>query len=184
MDEPRRNVELKCRCPDLEAVRRRAEALGARDAGLLVQRDTFFTGPLARLKLRVLHPGSHAAGGAGERAELISYERPDREEARTSRYRIAPVERPDELAAVLEHALGACGEVRKQRRLYLLRSTRIHLDEVEGLGSFVELETVLSGQSEEDGRAELSEIAGGLGIEAEERVAVPYVELLRRAGVR
>jgi predicted adenylyl cyclase CyaB len=175
VSDPRRNVELKCRCPDLEAVSRRAVALGARDAGVLVQRDTFFTGPRARLKLRVVE---------GATAELISYERPDVGEARTSRYRIARVERPEELSAVLAHALGACGEVRKRRRLYLVRSTRLHLDEVEGLGSFVELETVLApGRSEEDGRAELAEIAAALGLEGAERIAVPYLELLRSTDV-
>jgi predicted adenylyl cyclase CyaB len=176
--EPRRNVELKCRCADLEAVRRRADALGARDAGLLVQRDTFFTGPRARLKLRELQ------GPEGARAELISYERPDLKRARTSRYRIAPVDDPDALAAVLAHALGEAGTVSKRRRLYLLRSTRIHLDEVEGLGSFVELETVLAeGRPEADGHAELAELAAALGLDGEERIAVPYVELLRVARV-
>ncbi len=170
MSGPRRNVELKCRCRDLEAVRRRAEAAGARDAGVLVQRDTFYGAGRARLKLRVIE---------GARAELISYERPDEEGPRTSRYRIAPVERPDELGAVLAHALGVTGEVRKRRRLRLLRNTRIHLDEVEGLGHFVELETVLGDGSEAEGRRELDEIAAALGLEDEERVAVAYVELLR-----
>jgi predicted adenylyl cyclase CyaB len=170
MGEPRRNVELKCRCRDLEGLRARALAAGAREAGVLDQRDTFFHGGRARLKLREL--------GAG-RSELISYQRPDVTGPRTSAYRIAPVERPAELAAVLEQALGTAGVVVKRRRLLLLRNTRLHLDEVEGLGTFVELETVLSGQTEAEGERELGEIATALGLDEADRVAVPYVELLR-----
>jgi len=170
--EPRRNVELKCRCPDLAQVRARALAAGAREVDLLEQRDTFFLGARARLKLRELGVG---------RAELISYERPDTTGPRTSEYRIAPVEHPAELAAVLEQALGITGVVVKRRCPMLLRNTRIHLDEVEGLGTFVELETVLSGQTEMEGERELAEIAGALELDKAERVAQPYVELLKQA---
>jgi predicted adenylyl cyclase CyaB len=52
------------------------------------------------------------------------------------------------------------------------------LDEVEGLGSFVELETVLSGIDETEGRKELSEVAEALGLRSEDSIAKPYVELL------
>jgi predicted adenylyl cyclase CyaB len=169
--EPRRNIELKCRCRDLEQVRRRALALGAREAGPLQQRDTFFAGSLARLKLREL--------GSGQ-AELISYQREDVDGPRPSAYRVAPVEHASELAAVLEQALGTAGVVVKRRTLLLLRSTRIHLDVVEGLGAFVELETVLSGQPDAEGERELAEIASALGLEPADRVASPYVDLLRR----
>jgi predicted adenylyl cyclase CyaB len=152
-------------------VRKRALAAGARESGVLEQRDTFFSGLRARLKLREL---------GGGRAELISYERPDVEGPRASAYRIAPVEHAAELAAVLEQALGTAGVVVKRRRLLLLRNTRIHLDEVEGLGTFVELETVLSGQPEAEGERELAEIAAALGLDDRDRVAMPYVELLAR----
>ncbi len=172
MDAPRRNIEVKCRCPDLDQVRARALAAGAREAGVLEQRDTFFSGVHARLKLRQL---------GGGRAELIAYQRPDLAGPRASAYRIAPVEHPAELAAVLEQALGVAGTVVKRRRLLLLRSTRIHLDEVEGLGTFVELETVLAGQSDAEGERELAEVAAAIGLDHGERVAVPYLELLRLA---
>jgi predicted adenylyl cyclase CyaB len=172
VSEPRRNIEIKCRCRNLEEVHRRALAIGAREAGLLEQRDTFFGGSRARLKLREL--------GAG-RAELISYQRPDVAGPRASAYRVAPVAHAAELAAVLEQALGTAGGVAKRRTLLLLRSTRIHLDVVEGLGTFVELETVLSGQPDEDGERELAEIAAALGLEKTDQVASPYVDLLSAA---
>jgi predicted adenylyl cyclase CyaB len=68
--------------------------------------------------------------------------------------------------------------VRKRRRLLLLEHTRIHLDEVEGLGSFVELETVLSGQSEAEAHRELERIAAALGLDPEARVSAAYIDLL------
>ena len=171
MTTVRRNLELKCRCTDLAAVRRRAEALGARDAGVLRQVDTFYEARHARLKLRDFGDGT---------AELISYRRPDTIEARGSDFIVCPVSSPALLADALSYALGVIGVVRKTRRLFLHRATRIHLDDVEGLGTFVELETVMSGQSAHDGQAELSEIADALGLDRDDAVPVPYVELLTR----
>ena len=170
MNGLRRNIEIKCRCADLALVRRRAEALGARDAGVLRQTDTFFEAAHARLKLRDFGDGT---------AELISYRRPDTPTARGSDFIVCPVSAPAALAEALAYALGVTGVVKKTRHLFLHRSTRIHLDEVDGLGTFVELETVMSGQSDQEGHAELDEIATALGLRAADRVPVPYVELLR-----
>ena len=165
-----RNLELKARCPDLEAVRTRAERLGARYAGVLAQRDTFFaSGGPGRLKLRATDGGP---------AELIAYRRADLAWARASDYDIYPVADSHRLHAVLTAALGEAGVVEKRRQLYLLDHTRIHLDEVRGLGDFVELETVLDGQPEAAAHAELARIAAGLGIERDALVAVAYIDLL------
>jgi adenylate cyclase, class 2 len=169
----RRNIEIKARCADLARVRESAERLGARHAGTLHQRDTFFTAPHARLKLRELGTG---------RAELISYVRPDVARARGSDYVVAPVEHPEQVRAALSHALGIACLVIKTRQLLLYRSTRIHLDDVDGLGSFVELETVIDGQSDEAAHAELSAIATALEIADDALIAVPYADLLSRTG--
>jgi len=163
-----RNIEIKCRCADLAAVCRKAEELGARDAGVLIQSDTFFHASLGRLKLRDFGDG---------RGELISYRRPDTAEARGCDYLIHRTGDPQTLGAVLADALGVAGTVRKRRHVLLLRNTRIHLDQVEGLGSFVELETVLSTQTDDEAREELEQIAGALGLRAEDRVAQAYVDL-------
>ncbi len=79
--------------------------------------------------------------------------------------------------AALEHALGIVGPVREVRHLFLLRSTRIHLDEVEGLGSFVELETVIDRQSDDKALNELRTNADALRIDASDLVPLPYAEL-------
>jgi homotetrameric cytidine deaminase len=152
---PRRNVELKATDPDPARSLQIALELGAEDRGVLVQRDTYFRVPEGRLKLREQEPGG---------AALIQYAREDRPEARTSRYRITPVEDPDTLRRSLEEALGTLVVVDKERRLLLWEGVRIHLDTVQGLGSFLELEGVAPEDSdlarEHDRVAQLSRALG------------------------
>src|SRR5687767_14220176 len=127
------NVEIKARVQDSAGIRARAEALASTSSQLIEQEDTFFVVPRGRLKLRILSSIS---------AELIYYEREDRAGPKESRYSVFHTSEPDSLKALLQMSLGIRGIVRKQRTLYLVGQTRIHLDEVEGLGSFVELEVV------------------------------------------
>lgn len=108
-------------------------SLGAEDRGALVQRDTYFHVPNGRLKLRE---------GMGAIPHLISYEHPDLVDQRESRYRIVEIEQAEELKAALAGALGFKAMIAKRRRLFLWEEVRIHLDDVEGLGSFIELEAV------------------------------------------
>lgn len=126
-------MELKARDPDPERSLEVCESLGAESQGVLVQRDTYFPVSQGRLKLREEE---------GATPCLISYARPDRAEARESRYRIVNVERPDQLKAALAESLGVKVVVTKRRRLFLWQGVRIHLDRVEGLGDFIELEAV------------------------------------------
>jgi len=169
MTQSRRNIEIKGRCADLDAARARAAELGAQDMGVFHQRDTFFRAPHARLKLRDLGDG---------RGEIISYRRRNAAEARASDYHVCPVEQPARLVEALEYALGSGGVVTKRRHLFLYRHTRIHLDEVEGLGTFLELETIVSEQSDREAEAELVATAAALGLKLEDSVPAPYVELL------
>jgi len=163
------NIEIKARVPDMEGLRRAVEAAGASFAGDCHQEDVFFRTAQGRLKLRV------AAGDA----ELIHYERADTAGPKTSSYRLCPVPEPDRLRGLLAAALGVRGVVRKRRTLYRLGATRIHLDRVEGLGSFMELEVVLApGQAPEEGRATAFNLMARLGIEREDLVSGAYLDLL------
>jgi predicted adenylyl cyclase CyaB len=166
----RRNLELKARCGDLAAAAKSAQALGAQRQGVLVQTDTYFRVPHGRLKLR-----EHEAG----RAELIAYSRPDAVEFRPSEYQVVPVPNPIELKSALATALGIRGEVRKRRTLYLWHNVRIHLDDVSGLGTFVEFEAVLE-RGEGDGQSlgRLERLTAALGIQPGDRIAVSYSDLL------
>jgi homotetrameric cytidine deaminase len=130
---PARNLELKARDPDPARSLERALALGAEDRGEIAQRDTYFARATGRLKLREQTPGD---------AELIQYRRADEPGARTSHYRIVAVPDPETLKEALDAALGTLVVVEKRRRLLLAGHVRIHLDDVEGLGSFIELEAV------------------------------------------
>jgi homotetrameric cytidine deaminase len=132
--EPARNVELKAHDHDPARTLERALAAGAEDRGLIHQRDTHFAVGRGRLKLREEQPGG---------ATLIGYERPDEAAERVSDYRLVRVPEPEPLRAALAVANGVAVVVAKRRRLLLWeRTVRIHLDEVEGLGSFLEIEAV------------------------------------------
>lgn len=149
-------------------MRGKALAAGAREAGVLRQEDVFFAAPGGRLKLRRFDERS---------GELIAYRRPDGETARVSEYHVTRTAEPDALARVLRYALEETVTVRKHRRLLLHGHTRIHLDRVEGLGSFVELETVLDGITETEGRRELAALAETLGLEPADAVSQAYADL-------
>ena len=173
MAPPRRNVELKARDPEPERSLERARALGAEDRGELRQRDTYFAAARGRLKLREQEPGG---------AELIAYERADAVHARESRYRIASVADPDALREALDAALGTVVVVDKRRRRLAWQGVRIHLDHVEGLGAFVELEGVAAADSDLAREAQLvAELRDGLGIEDGAIEATGYADLLAAA---
>jgi homotetrameric cytidine deaminase len=131
--EPARNVELKAHDDDPGRTLERALAAGARDRGLLRQRDTYFAVRHGRLKLREQEPGG---------ATLIAYERSDDASERVSSYRLVPVAEPDAMREALAAANGVLTVVDKRRRLLMWDSVRIHLDGVSGLGTFLELEAV------------------------------------------
>jgi homotetrameric cytidine deaminase len=139
MTEPNRNVELKARDTDPARTLERALAAGAQDRGLLIQRDTYFAVAHGRLKLREEEPGG---------ATLIGYERPDAASERVSRYRLVAVTEPAPLIAALGAATGVSARVEKRRRLLLWETVRIHLDDVRGLGAFLELEAVAAAGSD------------------------------------
>ena len=162
------NLEQKFRCSDLAAAEAAAKRLGATDRGLLEQHDYFFPAPHARLKLRRI------AGREG--GELISYRRPDSTDARTSDYTIAPISNAAALITTLTHALGKPRELFKTRRLYIYKSTRIHIDLVADLGAFVELETMLTTQSPVEAEAELNTVVEALALH--EPVPTAYVDLV------
>jgi predicted adenylyl cyclase CyaB len=168
---PAANLELKARDADPAATALACERLGAVDRGILRQRDTYFAVAAGRLKLRE-EPTSGSA-------ELIYYERPALAGVRESRYWRLEVDDPGRLRAMLELALGVIGVVEKERRLFLFQHVRIHLDEVAGLGSFVELEAVESGRPGDD--PVLDEVMRALRLDQAELVAGGYLELLELA---
>jgi predicted adenylyl cyclase CyaB len=166
----RTNVEIKAMVRDVTRLRARAETLSGSPGEEIPQEDTCFRIPQGRLKLRELSPGQ---------GELIYYEREDARDPKPSRYLIAVTQEPAALRAVLAAALGLRGVVRKRRLLYRIGQTRLHLDQVEGLGSFLELEVVLAeDQDTAHGKAIAAELMEQLGIAGSDLVPWAYIDLL------
>ena len=166
-----RNVEIKARIASIEALLPRLRALAGAPPEFIAQDDTFFACAQGRLKLRVFAPG---------RGELIAYDRPDATEPKTSNYLITPTADPDGLRRALTRALGETGRVKKLRTLFLIGRTRVHLDRVEGLGDYLELEVVLrEDEATEPGAEEANGLLRQLGVQRNQLVAVAYVDLLK-----
>jgi adenylate cyclase class IV len=148
----------------------RARALAGGDAELIEQDDSFFAVPHGRLKLRRFADGS---------AELIHYHRPDRAEPKASRLRARAGARPDALAWRW-HAPTACwAACASGAGCCWWGQTRIHLDRVDGLGDFMELEVVLrDGQSDAEGQAIADALMQALGLDDAPRIAGAYRDLL------
>jgi predicted adenylyl cyclase CyaB len=166
------NIEIKARVHDLHQLRRMVEALSDSPAAVILQEDTFFSMPQGRLKLRVLAP---------DRGELIYYERENIAGPKRSTYHLVTTSDPGSLSALLTTALGLRGVVRKQRWLYKVGNTRIHLDAVDGLGLFLELEVVLTaGQTSTDGAAVAQGLLRQLGVVQADLIEVAYIDLLEK----
>ncbi len=89
------------------------------------------------------------------------------------------VSSPGRLRELLGRALGVIGTVEKTRRLFMFHHVRIHLDEVEELGSFIELEAVLPLSGEPPpGDESLDEVMSALQLHDRPTIADGYLELI------
>lgn len=166
----RRNIELKATDVDPAASLATCRSLGAEDHGVLHQRDTYFNVTAGRLKLREQD---------GDTPHLIAYERSDLARQRESRYRIVEIPDAEGIKAALSASLGMKVVVAKRRRLFLWGSVRIHLDHVDGLGSFIEMEAVAPADSDLSREQNLVEqLRRDLKIEDDALIACSYSDLL------
>ena len=165
-----RNIEIKARVPRPGALLDAVIDLADRGPTVFSQDDTFFACPNGRLKLRMFseHEG-----------QLIFYRRDDLAGPKLSEYVMAATTEPDALRGTLALAYGVVGRVRKTRTLCFVGQTRVHLDDVEGLGHYMELEVVLEEQqTPEDGEAIAHDLMQKLGIEHAHLEHRAYVDLL------
>jgi predicted adenylyl cyclase CyaB len=164
------NIEIKARVSDFARKCALAEKLSGAPPQIIAQRDTFFPCAHGRLKLRQLSENE---------GQLIAYSRPDTTASKQSDYLICSTAAPALLLQTLSTALGASTVVAKKRSLYLVGQTRIHIDDVEGLGTFLELEVVLTpGQPAEEGHAIASEIMHALEVREADLISGAYADLL------
>ncbi|KND61490.1 Adenylate cyclase [Candidatus Burkholderia verschuerenii] len=169
-----RNIEIKARAHQFDQLRERAPAL-ATDAPLVFrQQDFFYDVPTGRLKLRQFDDGTPS--------ELIFYQRDDRDGPKVSYYTRSPVTNPEAMHSLLSQALSTRGIVSKERHVYIVGRTRIHLDRVDGLGDFIELEVLLAQDDDEaGGEQEAHDMFKQLGVETHDLVPLAYVDLLNPA---
>jgi len=164
------NIEIKARVDDFEALKTRAESISDKPLEIIPQEDIFFNTEKGRLKLRVLAP---------DLGYLIYYERPDQDGPKRSDYHLAKTNDPGNLKTALSLALGIRGVVKKTRYLYMAGQTRIHLDEVEGLGQFMELEVIMrEDQNDAEGQAIAEDLMRRLGVREEALLEGAYMDLL------
>ncbi len=164
------NIEIKARVHNFEAIRQKAESLSDTPCQLIPQEDTFFNCPTGHIKLRVLD---------AQRGQLVYYQRQDISGPKHSDYQIFETADPAGLRTILAGAFGIRGVVSKRRYLFMAGQTRIHLDRVEGLGDFMELEVVMNpGQSDAEGEVIATSLMSQLGIEARDLVESAYIDLI------
>jgi adenylate cyclase, class 2 len=164
-----RNLEAKFRIGDAMLARARGEEIGFSLRATMLQCDTFFAVTHGKLKLRE-EPDS---------AALIHYRRAHEGDLEVSDYEIVPVPDAEPLRAMLACALGVIAEIRKVRTLLMRRNVRLHLDRVDGLGSFGEIEAVIAaGETPADYRAEVDEILAALEIAPTDLISKSYFELI------
>lgn len=166
-----RNVEIKARIESVGDLAARVGVFADQGPTEIRQDDTFFNCPTGRLKLRSF---------SAKEGELIFYRRADQSGPKESFYVRSPSQAPDSLRQALSLAYGQAGRVRKLRTLFLVGRTRVHLDVVEGLGHFLELEVVLrDDEPASAGEHEARQLMQRLGVADSQLVDRAYVDLLR-----
>jgi len=165
-----RNIEIKARITSVAAMLPKVQAIANEGPFEIIQDDTFVACDNGRLKLRAF---------SKEQGELIYYRRSDRPGPKESFYVRSPTSAPDSLREALTLAYGEIGRVQKHRTLFLAGRTRIHLDNVSGLGHFLELEVVLEEhEPPEAGVHEANNLLLQLGVELSQLIEGAYVDLL------
>jgi predicted adenylyl cyclase CyaB len=161
-----RNLEIKVQINSVDEIRSLLEKLSAEQAGMLNQKDIYYKYKSGLAKLRVEN-GSF---------QFITYNRNEGEGDRWSDYNIITMsgERIEETLAGL---LDVETIVEKKRELWWYNNTRIHLDTVEGLGSFLELETKVTGD-EEDARVRYRFLYDALNLSSYPEYRLSYRDLV------
>ena len=168
-----RNVEIKAKVDNLQAVLEKARSLTDCRPQLISQEDVFFHCPNGRLKLRFFSPVL---------GELIFYARANIAGPKASANQITKTDQPANLRKLLALAYGEKIIVKKTRTLIIVGRTRIHLDDVDHLGTFVELEVVLDDKEPSSaGEQEARDLMVKLGIKEETLIEGAYADLLEQA---
>jgi adenylate cyclase, class 2 len=179
---PAKNIELKARLPDLNKARQIAGRLATANLGIEEQTDTYFHCPSGRMKLREISRSAHnrpvEPTPSGRATQLIWYDRPDQTDSKESTYQIVELTDPARIKQ-LKAEMGIRGVVAKRREIFLYENVRIHLDDVAGLGTFIEFEAVLGdGIDAAAGQAQVAALQKAFGIAAGDLLPRSYAEMM------
>ncbi len=166
-----KNLEVKARTQRTDAALNVARSLPASFEGTLFQVDTYFRIQHGRLKLREINQ---------KQAELIYYNRPEDDIQRISDFEIYPCSALEKIKSILEQSLGILTVVTKERQLFLYQSTRIHIDEVENLGSFIEFEVPLI-DSMSEAKKTMNFLIDKFGIKEADYELHSYLDLMQNS---
>jgi predicted adenylyl cyclase CyaB len=165
-----RNIEIKARIDSVETLTAKVAALADEGPIEIAQDDTFFRCQSGRLKLRTFSNGT---------GELIFYRRANQLGPKESFYVLSPTSAPDSLRELLSLAYGQVGRVRKRRILFMVGRTRVHIDKVEQLGNFLELEVaMIDGEPSDAGIREAHRLMERLDVRSHQLIEDAYVDLL------
>jgi len=163
------NIEIKTTLLKFEETFQHLQELTGGNPEIIQQEDMFFNVSQGYLKLRVLN---------SETGQLIYYNREFRKDPKLSEYYISCVSDPESMRGILKSIMGIRGMVCKTRYLFMIGRTRIHLDRVQDLGDFLELEVVLGDKSEQDGGLhEAKQLMNQLGISTDQLIKGAYIDL-------
>ena len=172
--DPCCNLEFKARLASLTTAHRLAQELTTRAPVREFQVDTYFHAPRGRLKLREIDQC---------RGQLVWYQRADQAVARESHYHLAEITDVAAITQLLSAVLGIRCRVEKQRTVYWYENVRIHLDEVERLGTFIEFEAVITTEAERAAAAgQLEFLSAALKINANDVLTMSYGDMLEPHG--
>ena len=167
-----RNIEIKAFLKNISACINKAKTLSGFDPEVIRQEDYFFNCANGRLKLRKF---------SSDRGELIFYSRKNESGPKTSEYFISKTDEPNKLLGVLEKSYGIRGVVKKIRKLFLIGNTRVHIDQVENLGNFLEFEVVLSGEEDINaGKQVARRLMNQFEIEKDSLIDCAYIDLIEK----
>jgi predicted adenylyl cyclase CyaB len=167
-----KNIELKISLDSFSPIVKILQKEKAKCEAILNQIDTYYNYPKARLKIREI---------SNEFFEIILYRRPDKKSSKISNYEVTKLGDQKTKDLIKKIFAGLFGEkviIKKKRELWLCKNTRIHLDRVDKLGNFLELETVVNKISFVQAQSEHKEVIKLLHLEKYSKISKSYSDLL------
>ena len=165
------NIEIKANCAKPSQIILRIKNMDILFLGEDFQTDTFYRVPRGRLKIR--------ESTLSEKYSLIPYFRDNTSGPKDSYYSLIDLNNPEQVKDLFEKMFSILCVVRKRRLIYIYKNVRIHLDHVEGLGDFIELEAVITSKKQQkDAQSILNFLMKEFNIQDNDLITNSYADLL------